>query len=100
MAYISVACVIIYVICFAVGLGKYACTFPELVAECIYRYVITLGLRSKYDVMVTISDPRRESLRLCLAGWPQYDVTLLSYIPQLYFVCKHLIHCAFIICSS
>ena len=41
--------------------------------------------------MVTISDPRCESLRLRLVGCCQYDVTLLSYMPQLYFVCKHLI---------
>ena len=40
----------------------------------MYRYVITLGLGSKYDVMVTISDLRHESLRLHLVGHCQYDV--------------------------
>ena len=36
----------------------------NVIAVCMYRYVITLGLRSKYDVMVTISDLQRESLQI------------------------------------
>ena len=44
------------------------------VRVCIYHYVITLGLRSKYDVMVTISDSPCASLRLRLIGRCQYDI--------------------------
>ena len=55
-----------------------------------------MGIWSKYDVMVTISDSQHESLRLRLVGRcqydvVQYDVALLSYMPQLYFVCNRLI---------
>ena len=38
MAYISVACVIIYVICFAVGLGKYTLRYFDIVIHIIYTF--------------------------------------------------------------
>ena len=57
-----------------------------LVAVCTYRYVITLGLCSKYDV-VTIPDLQHESLQIL----GKYDVRLLCYMLRLYFVCNHLI---------
>ena len=44
------------------------------VIVCISCYVITLRLRSKYDVIVTISDSPCASLRLRLVGRCQYDV--------------------------
>ena len=46
----------------------------------MYRYVITMGLRSKYDMDGHYS---RFAVRI-LANPPQYDVTLLCYIAQLY----------------
>ena len=48
-----------------------------IIAVCIFRYVITLGLHSKYDV-----DGH-------FRGMNPYDVRLLSYIQQLYFIHKH-----------
>ena len=58
--------------------------FSNIIAVCIYRYVITLGLRSKYDVD---GHYFRFAARI-LANPPQYDATLLCYIC---IVCKHLI---------
>ena len=52
----------------------------KLIAVCMYRYVITKGLRSKYDVDGHYS---RFMARI-LVNSPQYKVTLLCYISQLY----------------
>ena len=56
------------------------------VIVCISCYVITLGLRSKYDVMVTISDSRCKSLRLRLVGCifdiVYYDVMTVATLPH------------------
>ena len=51
-----------------------------MIAVCIYRYVITFGLRSKYDVLghYFIYDSA------AIYQQVQYDVTLLCYIAQLY----------------
>ena len=38
----------------------------------MYHYVINLGLPSKYDVMVTIPDSRRESLRILVNMTSRY----------------------------
>ena len=46
----------------------------------MYRYVITLGLRSKYDM----DGHYCRFAGQILANPPQYDVTLLCYISQLY----------------
>ena len=64
-------------------------------AVCIYRYVITLGLRSKYDV----DGHYCRFAPQILGNPPQYDVTLLCYISQLYcmqtfnfIVCKKILN--------
>ena len=59
---------------------SFYCYSSHIIAVCIYRYVITLGLRSKYDVGGHYC---RFTPRI-LANPPQYDVTLLCYISQLY----------------
>ena len=56
------------------------CSRINVIAVCIYRYVITLGLWSKYDVVGHYS---RFVVRI-LANLLQYDVTLLYFMPQLY----------------
>ena len=38
----------------------------NVIAVCIYRYVITMGLCSKYDMDGHYSDSRRESLQILL----------------------------------
>ena len=75
----------------------------NLIAACIHRYVVTLGFRSKYDVMVTILYLQYKSLLILvncyvlyyivnMTSWSDcYDVLLLCYIPQLYFLCNRLI---------
>ena len=65
----------------------------DFIAVCIYRYVITMGLRSKYDVDGHYS---RFAARI-LANPPQYDITLLCYIAQLYCMQRFnfLIECFF-----
>ena len=52
------------------------------------RYVITLDLLGKYDVVGHYS---RFAARI-LANLPQYDVTLLCYMPQLY--CMQAFNCS------
>ena len=52
----------------------------RVIAVCIHRHVITMGLSSKYDVDGHYS---RFAAQI-LANPPQYDVTLLCYIAQLY----------------
>ena len=54
--------------------------YDKLIVVCIYRYVITLGLHSKYNVDGHYC---RFVVRI-LANPPQYDVMLLCYILQLY----------------
>ena len=49
------------------------------IAVCVYRYVITMGLCSKYDV-----DGQYSRFAAQILANPQYDVTLLCYISQLY----------------
>ena len=43
MAYISIACIIIYVICFAIGLGKAARAGAAELGACQWRLVLCLA---------------------------------------------------------
>ena len=68
------------------------------IAVCIYRYVITLGLWSKYDVVdhFQICDVNAcESMRLCFI-WRNFAVHCWRHIAVATYrcciVCNHLIH--------
>ena len=61
--------------------------FLRLIAVCMYRYVLTLDLRTNMTWMVTILDLQRVSLQILV----EYDVMSLCYMMQLYFVYNNLI---------
>ena len=63
---------------------------PCIFAVCTYRYVITLDLRSKYDML---GHYFRFAVRILANPW-KYDITLLC-IPQLY--CMQIFNLCFLL---